>query len=54
MSGNRRRWARTTGWLAITAGLLVLLSRILPVGFWWTMLGISLIAVGVCLERNCC
>lgn len=38
--------------MAITAGLLVLLSRILPAGFWWIMLGISLIAVGIRL-RHC-
>jgi len=38
-------------WTAITAGIIILLSRILPSGFWWFMLGVSLIAGGLCLKR---
>lgn len=38
-------------WTTITAGIIILLSRILPSGFWWFMLGVSLIAGGLCLKR---
>lgn len=51
MSGKKRHGARTAGWITITLGLLVLLSRILPAGFWWIMLGLSLIAVGIRLKQ---
>lgn len=41
------------GWLAITAGIIILLSMILPSGFWWFMLGVCLIAVGLTIRRWC-
>lgn len=41
------------GRIAIVAGLIVLLSRILPAGFWWIMLGVTLISVGLYLKNWC-
>lgn len=38
----------------MTVGIIVLLSQILPVGFWWFLLGACLIGVGICINRNCC
>lgn len=38
-------------WVTITAGIIVLLSMILPAGFLWFMLGVCLIACGLCLKR---
>jgi len=41
------------GYVAITAGLIIILSMILPAGFWWFLLGASLIGVGLYLNRRC-
>ena len=41
------------GWAAIAAGCVILLSMILPPGFWWFMLGVALISVGLCIKRRC-
>ncbi|MCQ2438242.1 MAG: hypothetical protein MJ074_00580 [Oscillospiraceae bacterium] len=50
---KKQRTVQMVGRIAIAAGLLVLLSRILPAGFWWIMLGIALISVGLCLKHWC-
>ena len=42
------------GWIIVTVGIIVLLSQILPAGFWWFLLGACLIGVGICINRNCC
>ena len=50
--GNRRK--TPVGWIIVTVGIIVLLSQILPAGFWWFLLGACLIGVGICINRNCC
>ncbi|MBQ2895930.1 MAG: hypothetical protein IJE26_04395 [Oscillospiraceae bacterium] len=50
---KRANGAGVAAWIAITAGLIVLLSMILPPGFWWFMLGVALIALGLCIRRRC-
>ena len=48
---RNQRSGQLWGRISIVAGLLVLLSRILPAGFWWIMLGVSLISVGLYLKH---
>lgn len=48
-----RRKSSVWAWAAITAGLIVLLALILPGSFWWFMLGVALITLGLCLRRWC-
>ena len=50
---RKQGWGQMWGRIAIVAGLLVLLSRILPSGFWWIMLGVSLISAGLYM-KHCC
>ena len=50
---RRGRGVNVAAWAAITAGLIVLLSMILPAGFWWFMLGVALITVGLSINRWC-
>lgn len=47
MRGRRGRRNRGIGLLAITAGVVILLAMILPVGFWWFALAILLISLGI-------
>ena len=39
--------------VAIAAGVFILLSLVLPVSFWWFLLGVGLIGVGIFLRRRC-
>lgn len=39
------------GLICLTAGLVIILSMILPVKFWWFLLGSALIGIGVYLMR---
>lgn len=50
----RKRRKKPVGWIIVTVGVIVLLSQILPEGFWWFLLGACLIGVGICINRNCC
>ena len=43
------------GYAAIAAGIIILLSLILPPGFWWFAIGVGLVALGLWLNsRRCC
>ena len=48
-----RRGPPAIGWIAVFAGIIVLLALILPSGFWWFALGVALIAAGIWLLRSC-
>lgn len=50
----RKSAKKPVGWIIVTVGVIVLLSQILPEGFWWFLLGACLIGVGICINRNCC
>ncbi len=52
----RRRHERgnVIGYAAIGIGVLILLSLILPRGFWWFALGAALIAFGIWANNRCC
>ena len=50
---KNQRTAQMCGRIFIVAGLIVLLSRILPTGFWWIMLGVTLISVGMYMKHWC-
>ena len=39
------------GLIAILAGVVILMAMILPVGFWWFLLAVLLIAVGIWYNR---
>ena len=41
------------GYVAIIAGLVIILSLILPYRFWWFFLGACLIGFGMYLNRRC-
>lgn len=47
--GRRSIW----GFVAIVAGIFILLSLILPSEFWWFLIAVSLIAVGIWYLRCC-
>ena len=40
------------GILMISVGALLLFARVLPPGFWWFCVGVSLIAGGICLLKK--
>ncbi len=42
---------RSIGCFSMLAGVFILLAMVLPVGFWWFMLAILLIATGIWLNR---
>ena len=52
----RRRHNRGNliGYIAIFMGLVILLSLILPPGFWWFAIGAGLVAFGLWLNSRCC
>lgn len=41
------------GCLAIVAGLIIILSLVLPTQFWWFALAAALICIGVWYVRCC-
>ena len=43
----------TVGCLVVLAGVLILLSLVLPSGFWWFVLAMVLIGVGIGILRSC-
>lgn len=50
-----RRWRPFGGllcFLLILLGVLIMFVLFLPPGFWWFMLGVSLIAGGYCCSRR--
>ncbi len=47
-----KRHCKLVGWILIAAGLLVLLSMVLPASFWWFLFGVLLICGGVALKKR--
>jgi uncharacterized membrane protein HdeD (DUF308 family) len=47
--GHNNIW----GFVAIIAGIIILLSLVLPTEFWWFILAIVLIAAGIWYIRCC-
>lgn len=41
------------GYVAIIAGLVMILSLILPYRFWWFILGACLIGFGIFINKRC-
>ena len=50
---KNQRTTQVCGRIFIIAGLLVLLSRIVPAGFWWIMLGVTFISAGMYMKHWC-
>lgn len=51
---RRRRNKRCgIGKLFVIAGTMILLAMLLPVRFWWFILGISLISFGIWFNNWC-
>ncbi len=48
-----KRKNRTIGGIIAAAGVMVVLSLVLPTSFWWFVLGIFLICVGISVMRRC-
>jgi len=51
---KRRSGGSLIGLAAVVLGLVILLSMVLPAGFWWFMLGVGLICGGIWLMRWWC
>lgn len=51
---RRKQNVSIAGCVCIFVGLFIILSLILPSGFWWFVLGSCLIGLGVYLNRRCC
>ena len=51
---RRKCSVSVAGCFCLFTGLFIILSLILPSGFWWFILGSSLIALGIYLNRRCC
>lgn len=49
--GRRRRPRALPGLIFVAAGAVIILSMILPVKFWWFLLGVALIGLGIYLMR---
>ena len=47
-----RRKHKFLGMLAISLGLTIILAMVLPSSVWWFILGIGLIAAGLCICRH--
>ena len=43
---------KLVGGAMILVGALILFARVLPPGFWWFCVGVSLVAGGICLLRK--
>ena len=52
MRSNRNR-SSLIGWIAIVTGFVIILSLILPRGFWWFAFGAGLIGLGLWLNSRC-
>lgn len=52
----RRKHCRgsVVGYAAIAVGSLILLSLVLPPGFWWFAIGAGLVGAGLWLNNHCC
>lgn len=48
---KQRRIRCLLGIFCIVVGILIILSMILPAGFWWFALGVALIAAGIWCVR---
>lgn len=46
---HRRKLA---GIILAALGLMIILSMLVPTGFWWFVLGAALIAVGICMMKH--
>ena len=40
------------GFLMIVVGVLILFAMLLPAGFWWFLIGVSLIVSGFCCANR--
>lgn len=49
---RRTRGLSALGVVSIALGTVILLSMLLPPGFWWFILGAALIVIGICLLRS--
>ena len=41
------------GLILVALGILIILWMILPSGFWWLVLGIGLIVLGITWSKRC-
>lgn len=44
---------RNAGWIAIAAGIIIILALVLPSGFWWFAAAIALIVGGIKFLHRC-
>ncbi len=48
-----KRHGKLIGSIIACSGVVVILSLILPTTFWWFILGIFLISVGITVMKRC-
>ena len=51
---RRKHYGSPIGYICIAAGLMIILSLVLPKGFWWFLLGASLVGFGFYYNSRCC
>lgn len=49
---GKRPLPNLIGRIMVILGVLIILSFILPSGFWWFALGVGLIVLGICCSRK--
>ena len=51
---RRKHCGSIFGYICIVSGLMIILSLVLPSGFWWFLLGASLVGFGIYINGRCC
>ena len=51
MKGKRKGGIGPFGIFLIVLGVIIILALVLPSGFWWLMLGVVMILLGLQLKR---
>lgn len=51
---RKRHYGSLLGTICIASGTMIILSMVLPSGFWWFLLGVGLIGFGFYFNSRCC
>ena len=51
---RRKYFGSPVGYICIVTGIMIILSLVLPRGFWWFLLGAGLVCFGVWCNSRCC
>ncbi len=48
-----KRHGRLIGGIIACAGVMIVLSLVLPTSFWWFVMGVFLICLGLTIRKRC-